>query len=163
MLILIMGVSGTGKSVIGKALADTSDFEFIDADSFHSDQNISKMAQRIALSDADRFPWLQAIRTRIKPALKGEENIILACSALKQSYRDLLLKPNEQYKIIFLFGSKEIIKERLTRRENHFMNPNLLDSQFATLEEPDNALAIDVSLSVDEILNLIYENRILGF
>lgn len=163
MLILIMGVSGTGKSVIGKALSQLTNFKFIDADSFHSDKNIAKMRDGVALSEEDRLPWLQDIRAAIEPALNGSQKTILACSALKKTYRDFLLRPGEHFKIVFLHGPKETIKSRLSSRENHFMNPNLLDSQLEILNPPDQGLRIDISYSPEEILKQIQESGILLF
>ncbi len=140
-----MGVSGSGKTTIGQLLAASLHWEFQDADSFHSPENIVKMQHNIPLTDADRMPWLQNLQTAIAQWLQENKNVVIACSALKASYRQVLLLDCDRIKIVYLNGSFELIQQRLQTRQNHFMTEKLLDSQFNALEEPENALYVDVS------------------
>ncbi|MBD2387890.1 gluconokinase [Cylindrospermum sp. FACHB-282] len=144
MIILVMGVSGAGKTTISQLLAESLNWEFSDADTFHSPANIEKMQHGIPLSDADRMPWLQDLQTAIQQWLKENKNVVLACSALKASYRQFLLFDN-RIQLVYLKGSFEILQKRLQERQNHFMSEKLLKSQFDALEEPDNAIYMDVS------------------
>ena len=154
MVILLMGVTGSGKTTIGQALAESLDWQFIDADDFHPPSNVAKMRAGIPLDDADRAPWLAALRTQIVGWLKSEANVVLACSALKQAYRDeVVVSPD--VRVVYLRGNSELITTRLKERHGHYMDPNLLSSQFATLEEPRDALVVDVDASVDEIVKQI--------
>ncbi|MDZ8078311.1 MAG: gluconokinase [Nostoc sp. DcaGUA01] len=143
MIIIIMGVSGAGKTTIGKLLADSLDWEFSDADAFHSPENVEKMRCSIPLSEADRIPWLQDLQTAIKNWLQENKNAVLACSALKESYRQFLVVDSERMKLVYLKGSYELIQKRLLERHNHYMSEKLLDSQFNTLEEPLDTIYID--------------------
>ncbi|WP_373527808.1 gluconokinase [Nostoc sp.] len=147
MIILLMGVSGSGKTTIGLLLADSLNWEFRDADAFHSPENIDKMHHGIPLNDLDRMPWLLALQTAIAQWLQEDKNVVLACSALKDSYRQFLVLDSDRYriKIVYLKSSFEIIQKRLQERHNHFMSEKLLKSQFDALEEPDNATSIDIS------------------
>ncbi|MFN6513652.1 MAG: gluconokinase [Nostoc sp. CreGUA01] len=144
MIILIMGVSGSGKTTIGKLLADSLDWQFSDADAFHSPENIEKMRCGIPLSEADRIPWLQDLQTAIKNWLQENKNVVLACSALKESYRQFLVLDSDRMKLVYLKGSYELIQKRLQERHHHYMSEKLLDSQFYTLEEPLDTIYIDV-------------------
>ncbi|MDF5706291.1 MAG: gluconokinase [Nostoc sp. S4] len=144
MIIIIMGVSGAGKTTIGKLLADSLDWQFSDADAFHSLENIEKMGRGIALSEADRIPWLEDLQTAIKNWLQENKNVVLACSALKESYRQFLVVDSDRIKLVYLKGSYELIQKRLQERHNHYMSEKLLNSQFITLEEPLDTLYIDV-------------------
>ena len=155
MIILVMGVSGAGKSTIGNLLAISLGWEFKDADDFHPDDNIEKMSQGIPLSDADRAPWIKKIQTAIDSWLKDEKNVVLACSALKNSYRKLLLRDEEKVKLVYLKGSFELIEKRLQKRQNHYMKSNLLLSQFETLEEPVEAVFVDAGEATEVIINNI--------
>ena len=155
MIILVMGVSGSGKTTIGQLLAKSLHWEFKDADSFHSSENIEKMRHGIPLNDLDRMPWLLAMQQAIQDWLQENKNVVLACSALKDSYRQYLLIGNERVKLVYLKGSFELIQERLQERHNHFMSEKLLKSQFDTLEEPYNAILVDVSESQEEIVQNI--------
>jgi gluconokinase len=152
--VIIMGVSGCGKSYIGKQLAQALGGVFADADDFHPPSNIEKMAQGIALTDRDRWPWLDQLREQILLAREHESCYVLACSALKESYRDRLRgdDPTTTIQFIYLKGSKELIRQRMEARE-HFMPTALLDSQFATLEEPKDAIVVDIELTPDEIVS----------
>jgi len=150
-----MGVSGVGKSTIGKLLSEDLDVPFFDGDDFHPEENIKKMSEGLALHDEDRLGWLQALN---KLAVEQQENnsCIIVCSALKKSYRDILNTNIENnVKWVFLDGSFLQIKERIDKREGHFMSANLLRSQFDDLEAPDNALKIDISLSPQNIVEII--------
>ncbi len=153
MIILLMGVSGVGKTTIGKLLADSLHWEFSDADAFHSPENVKKMQSSIPLSEADRTPWLQDLQTAIKHWLQENKNVVLACSALKDSYRQFLVLDSdgfanakgERIKLVYLKGSYELIQKRLQERHNHYMSEKLLNSQFDTLEEPLDTIFIDVA------------------
>ncbi|AFZ04079.1 gluconate kinase, SKI family [Calothrix sp. PCC 6303] len=156
-----MGVSGSGKTTVGKLLADSCGWEFSDADNFHSKENIEKMGRGIPLSEADRIPWLQDLQTAIKHWLQENKNVVLACSALKDSYRQFLTFDsaihqdcfqNNYVQIVYLKGSYEIIQKRLQERENHYMSEILLDSQFDTLEEPLNSISMDIQNSPQVIV-----------
>ncbi|MBD2603267.1 gluconokinase [Scytonema hofmannii FACHB-248] len=155
MIILVMGVSGSGKTTIGQLLAESLHCEFRDADSFHSPENIDKMRQGISLNDLDRIPWLLAMQQAIQHWLQENQNVVLACSALKASYRQYLLINDERVKLVYLKGSFELIQKRLQDRHNHFMSEKLLQSQFDTLEEPTDAILVDVFESPKEILQNI--------
>jgi carbohydrate kinase (thermoresistant glucokinase family) len=154
MVYIVMGVSGSGKTTIGQMLANRMDVPFFDADDFHPEENVHKMASRTALIDHDRIPWLNRLAEEIqKWSEKG--GAVLACSALKESYRELLSgKKPENIRWIYLKGSKEVIRKRMEQR-SHFMPPALLDSQFETLEEPSDAISISVSKPPDVIVEQI--------
>ncbi|KAB8335057.1 gluconokinase [Scytonema tolypothrichoides VB-61278] len=145
MIILVMGVSGSGKSSIGKLLADSLHWQFSDADAFHSPENIEKMRHGIPLNDLDRMPWLLALQQAIQQWLQENKNMVLACSALKASYRQVLVLDEERVIVVYLKGPFELIQKRLQQRHGHFMGEKLLKSQFDTLEEPSGAVTVDVS------------------
>ena len=157
MIIVLIGVSGSGKTTIGKKLADSIDYEFHDADDFHPPKNVEKMQAGIPLEDVDRIPWLQSIRDTIAQWLQKNQNIVIACSALKESYRQTLLVDEEHIKLIYLKGSFELIQKRLQERKHHFMSERLLKSQFDTLEEPSKVLTVDISKPSEEIVDIIKE------
>ncbi len=148
-----MGVSGSGKTTIGQLLADALNWEFKDADDFHSLDNIEKMRLGIPLNDADRKPWLKDLQTAIALWLKENANIVLACSALKADYRQYLVLDSdgqspaggERIQLIYLHGNLDLLQQRLIGRQNHFMSEKLLNSQLDALEEPDDAIFVDVS------------------
>ncbi|MEP7133361.1 MAG: gluconokinase [Chloroflexota bacterium] len=152
---VIMGVSGSGKSTLGQALAQRLGWDFFDADDFHPPENIAKMAVGIPLSDSDRTPWLTSLSDLLLFVLKAERHPVLACSALKESYRQQLLAGTNGIEVIYLRGSYELIQERMSGREGHFMKPEMLKSQLSTLEEPKNALILDVSMPLDEMVGLV--------
>src|SRR6266481_9421835 len=143
MVVIVMGVTGAGKTTVGRALAGELGWEFHDGDELHSEMAKRKMHLGIALDDADRAPWLSALRKLIRLMVSEERNGVVACSALKQSYRDELVVDPKLVKVVYLKGSKEMIAERLSHRSGHFMNPDLLQSQFNTLEEPRDAIIVD--------------------
>lgn len=146
MILLLMGVAGSGKTTIGRQLATELGWRFYDADDFHPPANVAKMAAGTPLTDADRTPWLQALRTRIETSLAAGENAIVGCSALKASYRAVLQpRPEEPIHFVYLRGSPELLAARLAARTDHFMKPGMLASQLSTLEEPANALIVDIA------------------
>ena len=149
-----MGVAGCGKSTIGAMLAHELGWDFYDADDFHSESNRIKMAQNIPLTDEDRAGWLDSLRSLIGQNIQNEKSIVLACSALKKSYRDILMI-NEQVEFIYLRGTYEQIEARLLQRSGHFMSAKMLASQFDILEEPQDALTIDITHTPQEIISII--------
>lgn len=145
MIVLIMGVSGSGKSTIGRRLADVLHWQFADADSFHSHINIEKMRAGIPLSEHDRGPWLRAVRSAIEGWITKEQNVVLACSALTAASRRILIPDRHSIALVYLKGSYDLIQARLAQRTHPFMPQELLASQFDTLEEPADALTIDAA------------------
>jgi len=135
-LYVVMGVSGSGKTVIGSALARSLGVEFVEGDDFHPEENVKRMASGIALTDEDRAPWLRSIAARLRAAKDAGTGLVVSCSALKRSYRDLLRTEAGEVRFIFLKGTRALIAGRLATRSGHFMPSSLLDSQFAALEEP---------------------------
>jgi gluconokinase len=155
MIVIVMGVTGAGKTTIGRALATALGGEFHDGDDLHSAASKLKMHRGIALDDSDRAPWLAAIRRLIEAMLSQGRDGVVACSALKQSYRDEIVVDPNAVKIVYLKGSKELIAARLRNRGAHFMNPDLLQSQFDTLEEPRDAIVVDIAAAPEAIVNEI--------
>lgn len=162
--IIVMGVSGSGKSTVGKALADKLGAVFLEGDGFHPPANIAKMSSGIPLTDDDRWPWLDALGGAMKTAGDSGSNAVAACSALRRSYRDRLraiLGPDLLF--VLLDGRKNLIETRLGRRSGHFMPPGLLDSQFETLERPgadEHAIIADVSQDPQNVvLHVLAELR----
>ena len=156
--VVVMGVAGSGKTTVGRSLARHLGWDFYDADSFHPAENISKMANGIPLQDADRAPWLASLHALISTSVKDNQPAVLACSALKKSYRQKLLKGNEDVLVVYLKGSYDLIWSRISARQDHYMKPQMLQSQFEALEEPADALTIDISRSVDEIVQAIIKH-----
>lgn len=150
-VVLIMGVTGSGKSTVARALAERSGLSLYDADDFHPPANIEKMARGSALTDEDRAPWLALLRARIEELLATRQRAVLACSALKQRYRDHLRPSAEQVPLVYLRGSRDQIAARLRARVGHFAGEALLDNQFAVLEEPTDALVFDIDAPPDRI------------
>jgi len=155
---LIMGVSGSGKTTVGKALAQKLGWDFFDADDFHPTENIAKMINGMPLSDSDRTPWLASLHNLLSSTLKSNHHPILACSALKEKYRAQLLDGVDGFEIIYLKGSYDLIWSRMSTRQGHYMRPEMLQSQFAALEEPQNALVLDISASLENLIDKIVEN-----
>ena len=151
MIVLIMGVSGSGKSTIGRRLADALHWTFADADSFHSRSNVEQMRAGTPLSEHDREPWLHALRAAIDEWIRAEQNVILACSALTAASRRILIPDRRSVTLVYLKSSFEVIRARLAQRRHHFMPQELLASQFDMLEEPTDALTIDAALPPDAI------------
>jgi gluconokinase len=131
-----MGVSGSGKSVVGAALARALGVDFVEADEYHSAENVKRMASGIALTDADRAGWLRALAARLRESREAGTGLVMTCSALKRSYRDVLRAEAPGLRFIFLKGDRDLIAERIAGRRGHYMPASLLDSQLATLEEP---------------------------
>jgi len=157
MIVIIFGVSGAGKTTIGKLLAEDLGWRSYEADDFHSPANIEKMHSGIPLTDQDRWPWLESLRELIKRCVESGENAVLACSALKRAYRQRL-RVSGEVKFVFLRGDYELIAEQLRHRRGHFMNPELLRSQFADLEEPkaeEDALPIELARAPEELVQEI--------
>jgi gluconokinase len=149
-----MGVAGSGKTTIGRTLAAELGWKFYDADDFHPPANVAKMAGGIPLDDADRLPWLEALRVLISACLERGESGVLACSALKADYRAHLLI-DERVKLAYLKGSFDLIQKRLANRRGHFMSAAMLESQFAALEEPEQEFHVDIANTPDEIVRAI--------
>lgn len=140
MIVVVMGVSGSGKTTLGKQLAEHLGCEFLDGDDYHPQENVAKMAAGTALTDEDRWPWL----ARLNALLRGRRDAVLACSALKQAYRDRLAQGLARCEFVFLHGSFDLIRERLESRRHRYMPATLLQSQFATFEPPAGAIEVDV-------------------
>lgn len=154
MIVIAMGVCGTGKTLIGELLSERLACEFLDGDTLHSAANKSKMSQGIPLTDDDRLPWLQAIRQVIETKQKDGETAVFTCSSLKRMYRDILRGQDQNIKFVYLKGSYELLQERLAARSGHFFDPSLLQTQLDTLEEPDlhEAITIDIALTPEQIV-----------
>ncbi|BAT59556.1 thermoresistant gluconokinase [Variibacter gotjawalensis] len=156
--IVVMGVSGAGKTTIAEALAEWLGYTCRDADEFHPPANIAKMSAGTPLTDDDRWPWLRAIAAAIDVAGKTGKPMVVTCSALKHAYRDVLLHGRDDVVFAYLAGSRELIASRLKQRKGHFMPPALLDSQFATLEEPrpdEPVITLDINHPVDQIVDTL--------
>lgn len=154
VIVVVMGVTGSGKTTIGVLLARRLGWEFVDADSFHSAANVEKMRQGIALDDADREPWLRSLHEAMEGWAAEHKSMVLACSALKRSYRDELFLGGET-RFVYLKGSYDLISQRLRQRHGHFASETILASQFAALEEPDDAITVDLDHSQEEIVGEI--------
>jgi gluconokinase len=156
MVIVLMGVAGAGKTTIGRRLSDILQWQFHDADAFHSAANIAKMAQGSALTDDDRRPWLDSLRMALETWIRQNVNVVLACSLLKESYRSIVLSGYESaVRLVYLKASRSILQRRLVGRTGHFAGANLLDSQMAALEEPGVATVLDASQSPEDLVRTI--------
>lgn len=155
MVVILFGVAGSGKTTIGCLLSRELGWKFYDADDFHPISNVEKMKQGIPLSDEDRRPWLERVRELIRTSLAQRVNAVLACSALKESYRQYL-RIDDEVRFVFLKGEFGLIQERLRGRRGHFMDPSLLRSQFDTLEEPkEGVVVVDVTSSPSAVVQTI--------
>ena len=153
MIIVVMGVSGSGKTTIGEKLAARLGWPFIEGDDYHPPENVAKMAAGIPLDDADRWPWLDRLNER----LRAERDAVVACSALKESYRQRLLAGIGHARLVYLQGGKDLIAARVAARQHRYMPASLLESQFATLEPPAHAISIDVGMPVERSVETIVE------
>jgi gluconokinase len=154
--LVVMGVSGSGKSTIADKLAARLCWTFEDGDRFHPASNVAKMSAGHPLTDEDRWPWLQAIADEIDRVCQAGQHAVIACSALKRAYRDVLVHERSDVRIIYLNGTQDLIAHRLAERKGHFMPPGLLESQFNTLEPPDareNPVTVSIDASVDAIVD----------
>jgi len=157
VILIIFGVSGAGKTTVGKLLARELGWSFIEADDFHPAANIEKMRSGHPLTDKDRWPWLEQLRQQIERSFSAGENAVLACSALKRAYRDRL-RVSDEVKFVFLSGDYALVEKQLRSRHGHFMNAALLQSQFDDLEEPkadENVLTIELGRTPEEIVESI--------
>jgi gluconokinase len=154
-VIILMGVTGAGKSTIGQLLARSLGWTFLDADDLHPPRNRHKMARGIPLTDEDRQPWLNAVRRCMVRTLADGGEAVIACSLLKQSYREIVLVDRSRVQLVYLRGTPALIAKRLEARRGHFMRPELLPSQFDTLEEPRDAITVDISGSPSAIVQSI--------
>jgi gluconokinase len=156
--LIVMGVSGSGKSTIAVALAERLGWTFEDGDRFHPASNVAKMSAGHPLTDEDRWPWLEAIADEIGRVCKAGGHVVIACSALKRAYRDVLVRGRSDVRFVFLDGSQALIADRLAKRKGHFMPPGLLDSQFKTLEPPtagERPIAVSIDAPVETIIDNI--------
>lgn len=155
MIVLIMGVSGSGKTTVGRLLAAEQGWPFFDADYFHPPENVAKMSNGIPLTDVDRQPWLDALAEKIRACLAMQQSTVFAVSALKQAYRDVLTIDAERVRTIYLKGEPSLIRQRMQQRPDHFFKPDLLQTQFDALEEPVDALTFDIALPLDVLVQRI--------
>ncbi|VWD34557.1 gluconokinase [Burkholderia contaminans] len=157
MILIAMGVSGAGKSLIGEMLAERLSCSYTDGDAFHSAANKEKMHHGIPLTDEDRWPWLRTIRAAIEEKQRAGETAVFTCSSLKRSYRDVLRGTDTDVRFVYLKGSFEVLHERLKSRTGHFFDPSLLKSQLDTLEEPgpDEAIEVSIELTPEQIVDQV--------
>lgn len=158
MMLVVMGVSGCGKSTVAEALADRIGGVFVDADAYHPESNIRKMSRGIPLDDDDRRPWLDALNRRLRDESAQGRSVVLACSALKERYRDVLRAGLPELRFVYLEGTHDEVMVLLRRRKGHFMKPGMLASQFAALEPPTDAIRIPVLLPCEEQVRRIQEH-----
>ena len=154
--LIVMGVSGSGKSTIAEKLAERLGWRYEDGDKFHPASNVAKMSAGHPLTDEDRWPWLQAIAAEIDRLCLAGEHAVIACSALKRAYRDILVHGRNDVRIVYLDGTQQLIADRLAKRQGHFMPPDLLPSQFRTLEPPgsdENPVTVSIDASVEAIVD----------
>ncbi|MEA2800449.1 MAG: gluconokinase [Rhodospirillaceae bacterium] len=154
MVVVVMGVSGSGKTTVGSLLAEALGWHFQEGDKLHPPENVEKMSAGIPLTDADRLPWLRKIAETIDDWRSRGESGVITCSALKRSYRDIIIGDRPDVRLVYLKGSPDLIRQRMAQRHGHFMPPALLDSQFSTLEEPspdENPIIVDIGGQPEEI------------
>lgn len=159
-IIVVMGPAGAGKTTIGRLLAESLGWRYLEADDFHSSANIERMRHGIPLTDSDRAPWLASLRDALRDAVAEGDQVVLACSALKKAYRRALVPPNVKpgaVRFVYLRATAALLRDRLAHRVGHFAGPELVDTQLQTLEEPRDALWVDASRPPDEIVGRIRE------
>ena len=164
-VVVLMGVAGAGKTTIGRLLAELLGAAFAEGDVFHPPANIAKMSRGAPLDDADRLPWLAAIAREIDRALQQRTALVVACSALKRAYRDILIGPRAGVRLVYLSGARPLIQARMDARRDHFMPPSLVASQFAALERPGAAerpIVVDVNAAPETIAAAIHARLVNG-
>jgi gluconokinase len=163
MIVVVMGVSGSGKTTIGTALATRLGMAFVEGDDWHPPQNVAKMSAGTPLTDEDRWPWLDRLNAELRAREARGESVVVTCSALKQSYRDRLTRGLARWELVFLHGSFELLGQRITARKHRYMPASLLQSQFDALEPPAKAIAVDVAepleRSVEKISTALARSR----
>ena len=152
MIVVVMGVTGAGKTTVGQQLAAALGAEFVDADDYHPPENVAKMRAGVPLDDDDRRPWLARLNAALREQAARGASVVLACSALKGAYRTILLAEVPAARLVYLRGGRDQIAARLATRRGHYMDPALLDSQFAALEEPTDAIVVDVAATPGSIV-----------
>jgi len=155
MIAVVMGVSGSGKTTIGRAVAEKLGWTFLDGDDFHPPANVAKMAAGTPLTDEDRWPWLDRLNGEARACETRRESAVVACSALKQAYRERLSRGLRDWRLVFLHATFEVLKKRLEERKHRYMPASLLQSQFATLEPPAQAIRIDVAQPQQQCVEMI--------
>lgn len=154
--LIVMGVSGSGKTTVGEGLASRLGWRYADADQFHPASNIAKMSAGHALTDEDRWPWLRAIAAEIDRVRAAGDHLVVGCSALKRAYRDVLVHGRDDVRLVYLEGTQALIADRLNKRKGHFMPPGLLTSQFKTLEPPtpdERPIKVSIDVTADAIVD----------
>lgn len=155
MIVVLMGVSGAGKTTVGNALAASLGWDFLDGDDWHPPANVAKMAAGQPLEDDDRWPWLDRLNAELRSRAARGQSAVLACSALKERYRERLTRGLARVELVFLHGSFEVIRDRLATRQHRYMPAALLESQFSALEPPQRAIRVDVSLAPERCVEVI--------
>lgn len=158
MIIIVMGVSGAGKTTVGNLLATGVNWPFFEGDDFHPQANVEKMSEGSPLTDEERRPWLKSLRKLISGIINDGQDAVIACSALKQTYREVLRRGDEEVVFAYLKGEYDLVAQRLGERQGHFMGAELLQSQFDTLEEPQTALTLSIDQSPSEIVRAVRES-----
>lgn len=159
-ILIVMGVSGSGKTTLGRRLAERLGWPFQEGDDYHPAANVAKMSQGTPLTDEDRQPWLQALKQLIDEHIERGESMVLTCSALKQNYRDTLKNGHDNLHFVYLQGSHDVIRERVRRRHGHYMPVDLLQSQFDTLEEPTDAIQVNIEWSPEQMVERVLERLV---
>ncbi len=163
LILVLMGPMGCGKTTVGRLLAARLGWPFVDADDLHPRENVDKMRAGIALNDEDRKPWLKRLRDEMQDHLQRNRCVVLACSALKKAYRDFMGVDQASIVTVYLKGSPELLSRRVMMREHPYMNPDLLQSQLDTLEEPEGGLWVDIAPPPEEIVRTIVESLERGY